>query len=562
MKIKTKLPLFTSITVLLSIAFIAIFSIVSFRNRTIENIENYKVEELTKVKKQLKDIVNIAYDMINQSYENSSAKAIKETYGIDVNNTQDINVRALMFRIMNITLENLRVLRYGVNGYIWINEIDPPYIVKMHATNSSLEEKGWVFKIPGTEINVYEEFADICNESGEGFLEYSFPKPGQTVQLPKMSFIKLFKPLGWVIGTGVYIDNIETEVQKKTGELEQQINRLVWITIIIGIFLVALASTFLYFLGNNVTNAIGEVNNQLLAMAKGHGVEKVDSERKDEIGEMNVSLNTLIDGVSSYTDFANEIGKGNLNAKFAALSSGDQLGNSLIEMRQSLKTAREEEKIRQQENRIRNWGTEGQSLISDVIKGTGDDLKIISHKIISTLVKYLDANQGGLFLMNDDNPKDVYIELMASFAYSRSRFHKKRLEYNEGLIGACFLEKKPIYITKIPKDYMEIRSGLGTANPKNLLIVPLKIEERVIGIIELASFKELKKYEIEFIENISENISSILFTSRTSKQTKDLLEKFRKQADEKASQDEEMKNKIKELEMLRDKLKLEEHYQN
>ena len=79
-------------------------------------------------------------------------------------------------------------------------------------------------------------------------------------------------------------------------------------------------------------------------------------------------------------------------------------------MRQSLIIAREEEKVRQEENKVRNWIAEGQGLISDVIKGTGDDLKIISHKIISTLIKYLNANQGGLFILNDDNPKDNHIE--------------------------------------------------------------------------------------------------------------------------------------------------------
>ncbi|MBN1251047.1 MAG: cache domain-containing protein [Bacteroidales bacterium] len=562
MKIKTKLPLFTSITVLLSIAFIAIFSIVNFRNRTIENIENYRVEEIEKIKQQLKDIVYISFNMVAQSYESSSAKAIEETYGIRLDESGNDNIKMLAINILNITIENLRVLRYGVDGYIWINDIEPPYKVVMHATKSELEGSGHVYKIEGTDINVYEAFADICNESGEGFLEYSFFKPGQTERLPKMSFIKLFKPLGWVIGTGVYIDNIEKEVRKKTGALEQQINQLVWITIVIGIFLVAAASIFLYYLGSNVTNAIGQVNNQLLDMAKGHGVAKIDSERKDEIGEMNSSLNILIDGVSSYTAFANEIGKGNLDAKFTALSSGDQLGNSLIEMRESLRKAREEERIRQKENKIRNWIAEGQGLISDVIKGTGDDLNIISHKIISTLIRYLNSNQGGLLILNDDNPNDIHIELMASFAYNRSRFHHKRIELNEGVIGACFLEKKTIYMTKLPDDYMEIRSGLGTANPKSLLVVPLKIEENVIGIIEIASFKELEKHEIEFVEKVSESISSILFTSKTGKQTQELLEKFREQAAEKAYQDQEMQQKIEELEMLREKLKSEKHFQN
>ncbi|RLD83604.1 MAG: hypothetical protein DRJ07_06355, partial [Bacteroidetes bacterium] len=203
MKIKAKLPLYTSITVLLSVAAIAAFSIFSFYSRTLENIDNYRFEETEKVKDQLKDVVNIAYDMIALSYEKRSAKAIEDTYGILLSEGGNENIKMLFINIIKITLENLRVLRYGTDGYLWINELDPPYKVKMHATRPELEERSTVFYIPGTDINVYEAFADICNESSEGFLEYSYPKPGQTEKLPKMSFIKLFEPLGWVIGTGV-----------------------------------------------------------------------------------------------------------------------------------------------------------------------------------------------------------------------------------------------------------------------------------------------------------------------------------------------------------------------
>ncbi|MFN8254228.1 MAG: cache domain-containing protein [Bacteroidales bacterium] len=562
MKIKTKLPLYTSITVLFSITFIAAFSIISFRNRTLQNIENYRKEELAQIQQNLKDMVNMSYNMIAQSYEKQSAKSIQETYGISLNETDDIGIKMLITNILNITVENLRVLSYGVDGYIWINKIDPPYEVVMHATRPDLEGEGQVFIIPGTNTNVYERFAEICNEQGEGYLEYSFYKPGQNEMLPKLSFIKLFKPLGWVIGTGVYIDNVEKEVKKKTGELENQITNLIYLTILIGIVLVAIASLILYYLGLNITNAISQVSDQLLEMAKGHRVSKLEIERRDEIGEMSRSLDILIDGVSSYGEFAVQIGKGNLDAQFSTLSEGDELGNSLLEMRQSLKAARKEEEIRQAENRQRSWMAEGQTLISEVMRTTGEDLKTISHRIISSLIRYLDANQGGIFILNDDDPKDIHIELMASFAYNRSRFHQKRIKPGDGIIGACFLEKEKIFMTKVPEDYMQIRSGLGTSNPTCLLVVPLKTEDNVIGVIEVASFNILQKHEIEFVEKVSENISSSLFTSKANRKTEQLLQMFRKQAEEKAAQEAEMRHNIEELEMLRRKLTEEQQLHN
>jgi methyl-accepting chemotaxis protein len=562
MKIKTKLPLYTSITVLFSITFIAAFSIISFNNRTLENIKNYREEEIAKVKETLKGMVDLSFNMIAQSYEKQTAKSIKETYGISLEESGNESIKMLAINTLNITLENLRVLRYGKDGYIWINQLDPPYEVVMHATRPDLEGSGHVFIMEGTNVNVYEAFADICNESGEGYLEYSFYKPGQNERLPKLSYIKLFKPLGWVIGTGDYIDNIEKEVKKKTSELEIQISRLIYLTIIIGIVLVAIASAILYYLGSNITKAIGQVSDQLLEMAKGHRVSKLEIDRRDEIGEMSRSLDILIDGVSSYTEFADQIGQGNLDAEFNTLSEGDELGNSLLEMRQSLKIARSEEENRQIENKRRSWVAEGQALIGEVMRGTGEDLKIISHRIISTLIRYLDANQGGIFILNDDNPNDIYIELMASFAYSRSRFHQKRIGLGDGIIGACFLEKQSIFMTKLPEDYMEIRSGLGTANPSSLIVVPLKMEDKVIGVIEIASFNVLQEHEIEFIEKVSENISSSLFTSKANRKTEQLLEMFRRQAEEKAARDEEMRQNLEELQSLREKLKEEQNVDN
>ncbi len=555
MKIKTKLPLYTSITVLLSVTFISTFSIISYRNRTITNIENYKKEEQKKLKTTLKDFVDLSYNMIAQSYEKQSSRIQEENPNFNSANNDYGQIKMLAMYSMQITLDNLRTLRYGKNGYIWINKLKPPYEVVMHASKPNMEGRSWVFIMEGTNTNVYEAFADICEESGHGYLNYSFPKPGQIESMPKLSYVRLFEPLGWVIGTGIYIDNIEKAIREKTEKLEKQTRNLIYLTILIGFILVAFASGLLFYMGKNITSAITSINNKLLMLAKGVKTQKLEIKRYDEIGEISKSLDILIDGLASYTKFANQIGEDNFDAEFIPLSKDDDLGNSLLAMRESLKLARKKEEIRQKENKQRSWITEGISLINDIFREKEDDLQVISHKIIRTIVRYLKANQGGIFLLNDDNENDNYIELMASFAFGRNRFHKKRIELKEGVLGACFYEKKSIFMTKLPKDYIEIRSGLGSANPNSLLVTPLITENRVIGVIEIASFNILQKHEIELVEKIAENISSSLFSAKINRKTQELLEKFRIQAVEKAAQEEEMKQNLAELKLLREKIK-------
>ncbi len=555
MKLKTKIPLYTSLTVFISVTFISAFSIISFRNRALESIENYEKEELAKVKTILKDYVDLSYNMIAQSYEKQTTRAMEENYGVNAQSADYERVKMLAMHSMQITLENLRTLRYGKDGYIWINRLEPPYEVVMHASKPYMENKSWVFIMDGTNTNVYDAFADVCKQSGKGFLEYSFPKPGQIESVPKLSYIRLFEPLGWVIGTGDYIDNLDRNVQQKTDALQKQVTNLVYLTTIIGIALIAFASGLLYYLGHNITNAITRVSNQLLIMAKGMRTNKLQITSKDEIGEMGQSLDVLIDGLDSYTEFAHQIGEENLDAKFDPLSDKDELGNSLLEMRESLKAARKAEELREIENKNRSWVAEGLSLVNDVVRKTRDDMQETSSNIVSTLVRYLNANQGGLFLLNEQNPDDKYIELVASFAYDRKRFHQKRLELGEGIVGACFFEQKSIIMNKLPEDYMEIRSGLGTAGPSSLVVVPLMVDNDVIGVMEVASFDVFQQHEIEFIERVANNVSYSLFTSKSNYENENLLEKFRRQAEEQEAQEAAMRESFAELEALKEELR-------
>lgn len=109
------------------------------------------------------------------------------------------------------------------------------------------------------------------------------------------------------------------------------------------------------------------------------------------------------------------------------------------------------------------------------------------------------------------------------------------------------MEKKTIYMTDVPQNYIRITSGLGGSNPDCLLIVPLKVEEEVLGIIEIASFNSFEKHEIEFVEKIGQNIASTLASARVSERTNQLLDQTQQQAEEMAAQEEEMRQNMEEL---------------
>jgi len=517
MRLRAKLPLFTTITVLVAIAAIAAYSALQFRKTTKQSIEIYRVEETEKILNNLKDIVNIAYSMIDYSYKSSTKEGIYERYGIDIDDNTDNAVKVVALNMLTLTKENLRVLRFGVDGYIWINDFEKPYTVRLHPIKPELEGHDWVFYIEDKDINVYEAFHDsIVAGNGEGKVTYNFYKPGSNERVPKLSYVKLYEPLGWVIGTGVYIDHIDKIVENKTAEMEEQITNLIIGVMIIGFIIIAIASFALYLFGESITKPIYQIQEQLYDMSKGKIVSKLDIDRKDEIGRMKNSLDELIEGFRSYSQFAIDIGQRNFESKFTTLSKDDVIGNSLLEMRQSLKIAEEEENKRKLENIKRQWTSEGLTLIGDVLRINSSNIRKLCDAVLKEVIVYVNANQGGIYILNDLDKNNSYLELMAMVAYSRKKFLKKIIEPGDGLIGACFLEKEKIYMTNVPADYIEIKSGLGTANPSNLILVPMILEDNVLGIIEIASFTKFEEHEIEFIERVAQSIAVSISTSKAS----------------------------------------------
>jgi transcriptional regulator with GAF, ATPase, and Fis domain len=270
-------------------------------------------------------------------------------------------------------------------------------------------------------------------------------------------------------------------------------------------------------------------------------------EGNDEIGEMAVAMNSLIKGLKQISDFAVAIGKGNFNKEFKPLSEEDKLGFSLMDMRDNLKTASLEEEKRKEEDTQRSWASNGIAMFSDILRKNNDNLEELAYDIITNLVKYLEINQGGLFMINDNDPDDVFIEMKGCYAYDRKKYLEKRVDMGVGLLGRCVQEKNMIYLTDVPEDYLNITSGIGQEKPGSILLVPMILNDQVFGVLELASFQEIEGYKKDFAGRLAESIASTIATVKTNMQTSQLLNKTRKQAEEMSQQEEEMRQNMEEL---------------
>lgn len=264
------------------------------------------------------------------------------------------------------------------------------------------------------------------------------------------------------------------------------------------------------FLVYSLIKPVKKFKKILVELGNGELPETNLPEGKDEIGQMAAALNSLVKNLKILSNFSQEIGKGNYQSDFKPISEKDILGNSLLRMREDLKNAACEEAKRKEEDERRNWSTHGIARFGEILREYSGDFNELTYQIISNLVKYIGANVGGLFLFNSNNKEEKYLELAACFAFDKKKYMKKRILPGEGLAGRAFQEGETIFLTDIPEDYIKVKSGLGENKPGNLLIVPLKLNEEIHGIVEIASLKDILPYQIEFTERICNSIASSL----------------------------------------------------
>ncbi len=331
-------------------------------------------------------------------------------------------------------------------------------------------------------------------------------------------------------------------------EITDQINKSFLIALAValtGLFLLVL---IIIYLANNITHPIVKITQVLHRLGKGE-ISKdlmLNIDSGDEIEQMAIALNQFLTGLNEKSTFAQNIGQGNYDTQLTLLSEKDALGISLVEMQKNLIKARKEEEKRIVEEKKRIWANEGLALFGEILHRNSSNQQILVDELIRHFVKYLGANQGAIYLLND-NDSEKYLELVSAYAWDRKKLIEKKIYIGEGLVGACFHENQTTYMTKVPNDYIKITSGLGDATPTALVLVPLKHESGTQGVLELASFNPFEDYQIEFLERVCQNVANTLSVVKINERTKYLLEKSNEQTKQMQTQEEEMRQNMEEL---------------
>ncbi len=338
-------------------------------------------------------------------------------------------------------------------------------------------------------------------------------------------------------------------IRSKTNEVQKvYYDDTLEFMIIFGVILLLFLMLFGLFMTRRTSKTLNKLILYFKPLSKGILPSKLlVVQRNSELQAMNESVNSLIEGLKKTTRFAQQIGQGTLTTEFEPLSDKDTLGNTLIEMRKNLLKAQEDEKIRQKEEQNRKWANEGLTEFNEILRQNAGNIDNLTLSIVRNITKFLNANQAGLFLVNTYENGDKFLELVATYAYDHERKKERKIDFGEGLVGMCAVEKSTVYLEDIPDGYLNINSGLGGANPRSLLIVPLKIDAQIFGVLEMASFNKMQKHEIEFVEKVTESISSTLSLAKINARTSSLLERSQLQAEEMAAQEEEMRKKFDEI---------------
>ena len=194
----------------------------------------------------------------------------------------------------------------------------------------------------------------------------------------------------------------------------------------------------------------------------------------------------------------------------------------------------------------RTWTNEGLATFSDLLRIDAEDIPTFCQNILSHLLQYVGMSQGAIFVLNEATDEPC-LELAACYAWDKKRYVDKKILPGESLVGQCWIEQKKIYLTHVPEDYITITSGLGKSLPRVAIILPLKTKEKVMGVMELASFQPLEPFRIEFLEKISESMASVLQSLMVTTQIRSLLQQTQEQTESLQSQEEEMRQSMEEM---------------
>ncbi len=250
--------------------------------------------------------------------------------------------------------------------------------------------------------------------------------------------------------------------------------------------------------------------------------------------------------------FIENISEGKYTAEWSGLNDDNKTLNE-TNLAGRLNNMREQLKLMKRDEERRLWTNEGLTKFSETVRNNQNNLVELSNEVIRFVTRYVGAQQGGLFVCRQDETGS-YLELTACYAYDRKKFVERRIDIGVGLVGQTYLEGQTTLLTKLPQGYTYITSGMGETTPGCVVIVPMKYNDQIEAIIEIASLEKLEDYQVSFLEKAGEFVASALQSARQTEKMQELLIVSQRQTEDMRATEEEMRQNFEELQATQEEM--------
>ncbi|HLU71575.1 MAG TPA: HAMP domain-containing protein [Nonomuraea sp.] len=352
------------------------------------------------------------------------------------------------------------------------------------------------------------------------------------------------------------------------------------------------------FMANNLTSQVRNIAEVTTAVANGDLTRKIDVTAQGEILALKTTINRMVDQLSSFasevTRVAREVGSegqlggqarvegvegtwkrltesvnelaGNLTTQvraIAAVTSGVARGDltrsiaveaqgELAELKDNINSMVANLRETTQANQEQDWLKSNLARISRLMQGHRD-LFEVAKLTMSELTPLVSARYGAFYSVDPENERQLL--LIGGYGVRPDRGPRTRFSFGEGIVGQAAAEGRHIVLDDVPPKFITIDSGLSQSTPAQIVVLPILFENRVLGVLELASFSPFGEVHLDFLTQLVENIGVTMNTIIANSRTEDLLtesqrltRELQERSDELQRQQEELRRSNAELE--------------
>jgi HAMP domain-containing protein/CheY-like chemotaxis protein/GAF domain-containing protein len=301
---------------------------------------------------------------------------------------------------------------------------------------------------------------------------------------------------------------------------------------------------------NNMTDTLATFADQVTSVAREVGVEgRLGGQAnvpgaagtwKDLTGNVNLLAANLTSQVRAIAEVATAVTKGDLTRSIQVDARGE-----VAELKDNINTMIGNLRLTTDVNTEQDWLKTNLAKFTNMLQGQRD-LTTMGRLLLTELTPLVNAHMGVIYQVeNEDHPQ---LHLLSAYAGDGSNPHQQFVQFGEGLIGQCAMDRRQRLVSDIPTDAVPINSALLRVRPKNIVVLPVLFENQVKAVIELSSISSFTTSQMTFLEQLTDSIGIVLNSIEATMQTEGLLKQSQQLAGELQTQQKELQQTNEQLE--------------